>query len=55
MMDILNILEIVTSVVGVLSVVASLTPNPVDNAILLGLNKALNIGAFNIGKAKNKD
>ena len=54
-MDILSIIEIATSVVGVLSVVASITPNPVDNAILLGLNKVLNIGAFNVGKAKNKE
>jgi len=54
-MDILNILEVATSVVGILSVVASITPNPVDNAVLLGLNKVLNIGAFNIGKARNKD
>ena len=54
-MDLLNILEIATSVVGILSVVASITPNPVDNAVLLGLNKALNVGAFNVGKARNKE
>ena len=54
-MDILSIIELATSVVGVLSVVASITPNPVDNIVLLGLNKALNYGAFNVGKAKNKD
>jgi hypothetical protein len=54
-MDIVNILEVATSVVGILSVVASITPNPVDNAALIALNKALNIGAFNVGKAKNKD
>ena len=54
-MDILSIIEVATSVVGVLSVVASITPNPVDNAVLLMLNKALNIGAFNVGKAVNKE
>ena len=50
-----EILEIATQVIGVLSIVASITPTPIDNGILLVLKKALDIGAFNFGRAKNAE
>lgn len=43
----------IADVVGVLAVIATITPTPVDNVVLGVLKKALDIGAFNFGKAKN--
>jgi hypothetical protein len=54
-MDIQNILEIATSVIGVLSIVASFTPTPIDNVVLVALKKALDMGAFNFLHAKNAE
>ena len=50
----LDFLEIATSVVGTAAIFASFIPQPYSG-ILLALHKALNMGAFNFGKAQNKD
>jgi hypothetical protein len=47
--------EIFTSFVGTAALIASVSPNPVHNAVGLALNKVLNICAANVGKAQNKD
>jgi hypothetical protein len=52
-MEITEILEIAAQVVGILAIVASFTPTPIDNVVLVALKKALDFGAFNVGKAKN--
>lgn len=44
-----------TDIVGILSIIAALTPTPVDNALLGMLKAALNIGGFNWGGAKNAE
>jgi hypothetical protein len=57
-MDVTNVqemLELATSIIGVLSIVASVTPTPIDNVVLLALKKAIDFGAFNFFRAKNKD
>jgi len=43
----------VTDIIGILSIVAALTPTPVDNALLGLLKAATNIGGFNWGGAAN--
>lgn len=48
-----QIASLVFSIIGVLSVVAAITPTPVDNAILIALRKILDAGAFNVFGAKN--
>jgi hypothetical protein len=52
--DIKNYGEIALQVIGVLSVVAAITPTPIDNAILVALKKLINAGAFNWLEAENK-
>jgi len=52
MSNISDILEIATSVIGVAAVFASVLPTPYGG-ILLALKKAIDMAAFNIGKAKN--
>jgi len=63
-MDIQSIISIVTnpeyikvvlSVLGVASVVATMTKNKADNKVVNLLLKAINALACNFGKAKNKD
>lgn len=44
----------VTSIIGILSIVAAFTPTPVDNAILIAIKKALDLGGFNFLSAENK-
>ena len=44
----------VTSIIGILSVVAAVTPTPVDNAILIAIKQGLNLGGFNFLNAENK-
>ena len=46
-------LEIITQAVGVFALVATLTPNTSDNAIVDFLLRLGNFGAANVGKAKN--
>ena len=46
-------LEIVTQVVGVFALVATLTPNTSDNAIVDFLLKLINFGGANVGSSKN--
>ena len=55
MMEILEMLELAAQAVGVFSVVASITPTPKDDGIALKLSKVLNLGAFNVFKAKNAE
>lgn len=50
----IQVLEIITSVVGTAAIFASFIPQPYGG-ILLAIHKALNMGAFNFGKAQNKD
>ncbi|MEB3323403.1 MAG: hypothetical protein VKI81_11320, partial [Synechococcaceae cyanobacterium] len=44
-----------TDIIGILSIVAALTPTPVDNAILGLLKTLTNIGGFNWGGARNAE
>ena len=46
--------EMALSIIGLLSVVAAITPNPIDNVVLIALKKALDFGAFNWLSAENK-
>tara|TARA_Y100001938_G_C7761539_1_gene268806 strand:+ start:302 stop:502 length:201 start_codon:yes stop_codon:yes gene_type:complete len=46
-------LEVLTQVVGVFALVATMTPNTSDNAIADFLLKAVNFGAANFGKSAN--
>lgn len=50
----IEILEVVTSIIGVASIFASFIPQPYGG-ILLAAKKALDYGAFNFGQAKNKN
>lgn len=52
---ILNYSEIGLQIVGFLSVVAAITPTPIDNRILIALKKLINLGAFNLLFAQNKE
>ena len=49
-----ELIEIALQVVGVLSVIATITPNPTDNLVLVALRKLLNIGAMNMAQSENK-
>lgn len=53
-MDFFSILELVTSVVGVASMVATLTPNETDNKLTQVLLNFINFLGANFGAAKNK-
>ena len=46
-------IEVVTQVVGVFALVATMTPNTSDNAIADFLAKVVNFLAGNFGKSKN--
>ena len=48
-----EIAEIALQVIGVLSVIAAVTPTPVDNAVLIVLKKIINLGGFNWLEAEN--
>jgi hypothetical protein len=55
-MDLANtkeVLEIVTSVIGIASIFAAFLPQPAGG-ILLALKKAIDMGAFNFLHAKNQ-
>ena len=47
-------IQIGLTVVGAASAIATLTPTPQDDVILLVLHKALNFLACNFGNAKNQ-
>ena len=46
-------LEILTQAVGVFALVATLTPNTSDNAIVDFILKLINFGGANVGSSKN--
>ena len=48
-------LRTVSAVIGLLSAIATITPTPKDDVILIALRKILNLGAMNIGKSENAD
>ena len=50
----LDIVEIVTSVIGTAAIFSSFIPQPYGG-ILLAAHKALQMGGFNFGQAKNKN
>ena len=47
--------ELITQVVGVFALVATLTPNSTDNSIMDWIMKLINFLGANIGKASNSD
>ena len=53
-MDPTQILEIATQVIGVASIIAAITPTPIDNAVLVAIRKLIDFGAFNFLNAKNE-
>lgn len=46
-------LEIITQAVGVFALIATLTPNTSDNAIVDFILKLINFGGANVGKSSN--
>ena len=48
------LLAILTGVISVASLIASLTPTPKDNTVVGKLYKLVDLLALNIGKAKDK-
>ena len=48
-----ELVEIVTQVVGVAAIIASLTPNESDNTVLAFIYNLFNTVGFNFGKASN--
>lgn len=48
-----NFFSIVSQVIGVFSVIASMTPNNDDNKVADQMFRFINILGFNFGKAKN--
>ena len=49
-----QVLLIITQVVGVAALIATLTPNQSDNAIVDTILKVINTIGGNVGKAENK-
>lgn len=47
-------LQWATQVIGVLSIVAAVTPTPIDNAVLVFLKKVIDFGGANFLSAENK-
>ncbi len=54
MADAQQVVEIVTQVIGVASIIAAFTPTPIDNAVLVAIRKIIDLGAFNFLNAKNE-
>lgn len=48
-------LSYATSVIGILSIIAAVTPTPIDNAVLVVLKQIINLGGFNFGGAENAE
>ena len=53
MNDLPTYLEILTQAVGVFALVATLTPNTSDNAIVDFILRLINFGGANVGSSKN--
>jgi hypothetical protein len=51
--QITHILEMVTSIIGIASVVAALTPTPKDNAVLVKAKQVVDLLAINVLNAEN--
>ena len=49
-----TVIAIVTAVVTLASLIASITPTPKDNAVIAKLYKVIDLLALNIGHAKEK-
>lgn len=49
-----TIIAIATAIIAAASAIASLTPTPVDDGILLKIRKVVDVLALNFGNAKNK-
>ena len=49
-----TVIAIVTAVVTLASLIASITPTPKDNAVITKLYKVIDLLALNIGHAKEK-
>jgi hypothetical protein len=49
-----NIIKIVTGVITIATVIATMTPNDSDNKIIKKILDIINAFGFNFGKAKNK-
>ena len=47
--------SLITSIIGVASIVAAMTPNKTDNAVLQHILGIINLFGFNVGKARNRD
>lgn len=48
-----QVISVSTHVIAIASIVAAVTPTPVDNAALIAVRKVLDFVAFNVGGAKN--
>ena len=46
---------LITSIIGVFAIIATMTPNENDNKIVSILLKVINLAGLNVGKAKNRD
>ncbi len=53
-MDLLMILKVVSSVIGAFSVIATVTPNRIDNAVIDILLRVINVLGMNFGNSKNE-
>lgn len=51
----IDIVELITQVIGVASIVAAMTPTPKDNAVLAVISRLIHLLGMNIGKAKNAE
>ena len=40
-------------IIGILSIIATVTPTPVDDGVLAVLRKMLNLGAMNVAQSEN--
>ena len=50
-----HFVEVALQVVGVGSVIAAVTPTPIDNVVFVALKKLINLIGFNFAKAENKE
>lgn len=46
--------EIVTGIIGVAAIIATMTPNRSDNLVIDNICRFINLLAMNIGKSKNR-
>ena len=47
-------IELALAIVGVASMIATMTPNKSDDKIVAWISKIVNLMAFNVGNARNK-